>query len=1051
MSEVHKKNPEIDLSKFQLLHEVFRHRAADPVQVPLMAFPKLGFADYEYFTGKILDRFTDTAAWHYMKIRLRTQTDLRRVALLGPTNLDWVVSLFGLSRAGYTVLTLSPRLSAQAIVKLMQETHCECLIYYELPQLLAVLREIASLMSLQTYPVLSRHDYDKPEDSAPPFERDINVAEERGRPATIVHSSGSTGLPKPIEFAHARHTMASPFGPGDRDFMTLPLYHSFGLQASPARMYQRKTIYFLNPHLPLTCEGLTATIDKAKPGTLWAVPYVLKLLAEQETGIEAMKQVSMVMFIGSACPDDLGDRLVEKGVNLASFMGASECGFIGASAGRPTDDKAWNYIRLPTPIMKNIYPKPIGVDTFEFVYLKDHPGRLLSNSDDPPDSFHSRDIFTPHKTIPSAWKYLGRLDDRVTLINGEKVLPLPTEGSTRQHRLVREAVIFGVGQAIPGLLLFRSQAAKDLRDKDFIESVWPTIENANRLSEGFSQIGKDMVVPMPAESRIPLSDKGSIIRAQVYNSFEREIKNAYIQMEQRLEGTARLEGVELESHLLTLGQQILGPQLSDPKDDLFALGMNSLQAIQMRGAILRDLYLAGNGKKLGQNVVFEQGNIANLARHLEDVRSSQVAVKEKPTAMMEGLISKYSLFEKREPGTLEPPKMHTIVLTGATGGLGAHILTQLLSQPSSSKIYCLIRGTNVLVRLKKSLQDKHLPLPSSHRLHVLCSDLSDSHLGLSLGDYKALISSTTHIIHCAWPVNFQLGLPSFVHSLQGLRNLIQLSLASGLPTPARLIFCSSISAALGSPISSRIPEAPIESLEQVSQTGYAASKLVGERIVQAAVENYDARATILRIGQVVGDTEAGVWNDTEAFPLIIRSTVTMGIIPEIEMTCQWLPVDTLAESVLEIAGLGSEATNGAVSMANEKGGQLVYNLLSPHKFSWTRDLCPALHETGLPAFDSVPFETWLAQLRGLSMTTSSFVGSRTSDAADPNRNPAIKLVDFLAWNFTGTSAESEIVFETDEAEKVSSALRNAPKVIESGLLGKMVEVWLEKWMGKRAV
>ena len=93
------------------------------------------------------------------------------------------------------------------------------------------------------------------------------------------------------------------------------------MQVCPARMYQRKTVYFLNPDLPLTCEGLITAIHEAKPSTLCAVPYVLKLLAEQETGIEAMKQIDEVMFTGSACPDDLGDRLVNEGVNLASFMG----------------------------------------------------------------------------------------------------------------------------------------------------------------------------------------------------------------------------------------------------------------------------------------------------------------------------------------------------------------------------------------------------------------------------------------------------------------------------------------------------------------------------------------------------------------------------------------------------------------------------------------------------------------------------------------------------------------------------------------------------------
>ena len=190
--------------------------------------------------------------------------------------------------------------------------------------------------------------------------------------------------------------------------------------------------------------------------------------------------------------------------------------------------------------------------------------------------------------------------------------------------------------------------------------------------------------------------------------------------------------------------------------------------------------------------------------------------------------------------------------------------------------------------------------------------------------------------------------------------------------PARFVFCSSISAALDTPAPARIPEAPIKSLGQVSHTGYAASKLVGERIVQAAVENHGARATVLRIGQVVGDTKVGVWKDTEAFPLIIRSAVTMGILPKIDMTCQWLPVDTLAEAVLEIVGLSDG------QWKTENGRQLIYNVLSPHTFSWTPELCSALHATNLSAFEDVSFKDWLAHLRSLSATTASCIISTES-------------------------------------------------------------------------
>ena len=254
--------------------------------------------------------------------------------------------------------------------------------------------------------------------------------------------------------------------------------------------------------------------------------------------------------------------------------------------------------------------------------------------------------------------------------------------------------------------------------------------------------------------------------------------------------------------------------------------------------------------------------------------------------------------------------------------------------------------------------------------------------------------------------------------------------------------------ALGTLPPARIPEEPIKNLEQVSLTGYAQSKLIGERIVQRAVEGTGADATILRIGQIVGDTKTGVWKDNEALPLIIRTALTMGILPQMKITCEWLPVNTLADTVLQIQSLsGSE---GIHSGKNAKSSPLkVYNLVSPHSFSWTTDLLPALSAAGL-AFRPVSFETWIYQLRKLSAAqlnlkdqTPCFTDTQNL-TSNPNLNPAIKLVDFFA-EMLQYEEDSSIVLETAEAEKASSALRESPHVLRSGLLERMVKVWLEKW------
>ena len=357
---------------------------------------------------------------------------------------------------------------------------------------------------------------------------------------------------------------------------------------------------------------------------------------------------------------------------------------------RPSGDDAWSYIRPPPPLMKQIWPELLGDNNYEFVFLRDYPGRTETNSDDPPESYHSKDLYTPHPSIPNAWKCIGPLDDRVTLVNGEKVLPLSIEGRIREKALVREAVVFGVTRSIPGLLAFRAEATKEMSNEDFVNTIWPAVEAANEHAEEFSQIGKNMIVPLPAAIAIPLTDKGSMIRAQMYNVFEKETNKAYHELEGQ-EGYLKLNLSDLTEHIMELAQQIIGPQLSDPDTDFFGAGMNSLQAIQLRRLIVRDLDLGGNAKKLTENIIFDTGNGLKLAKHLLRLRLNENGNEkaEYPIVEVKDMIETYSAFQKHARGSDPEPDFHTVILTGATGSLGAHLLSQLLAHTSSPEYFAL--------------------------------------------------------------------------------------------------------------------------------------------------------------------------------------------------------------------------------------------------------------------------------------------------------------------------------------------------------------------------
>lgn len=183
-----------------------------------------------------------------------------------------------------------------------------------------VLAEVRQQRTLQILPLLVHSDYSHK--SAPRFIRPYVPEKEVRKIAVIIHSSGSTGLPKPIYLTNRSCLAAFSTNLGMRALLTSPLFHSHGFYEVFRSIYSAKPIFLCNYELPLTRESVMQMIDAVKPDLFHCVPYVIKLLAEAEEGIRALAKVKLVLYGGSGCPDDLGDRLVEEGVYLCGNYGA---------------------------------------------------------------------------------------------------------------------------------------------------------------------------------------------------------------------------------------------------------------------------------------------------------------------------------------------------------------------------------------------------------------------------------------------------------------------------------------------------------------------------------------------------------------------------------------------------------------------------------------------------------------------------------------------------------------------------------------------------------
>jgi len=162
------------------------------------------------------------------------------------------------------------------------------------------------------------------------------------------------------------------------------------------------------------------------------------------------------------------------------------------------------------------------------------------------------------------------------------------------------------------------------------------------------------------------------------------------------------------------------------------------------------------------------------------------------------------------------------------------------------------------------------------------------------------------------------------------------------------------------------------SLGYAANTGYGRSKLVAEKIIQRTIESAGAHATILRLGQIIGDSAHSTWSINDAIPSMVRSALTMHSLPALDEECAWLPVDTAAASVMDNTGLAADTSD----TDDDASSTYVLGLVNPHTFLWTRDFLPALRVAGL-RFDALAPREWLRQLRDSDI--------------DVEKNPAVKL------------------------------------------------------------
>ena len=368
-----------------------------------------------------------------------------------------------------------------------------------------------------------------------------------------------------------------------------------------------------------------------------------------------------------------------------------------------------------------------------------------------------------------------------------------------------------------------------------------------------------------------------------------------------------------------------------------------------------------------------------------------------------------------------------VVVTGATGSLGSHLVAHLTALPSVTTVVCLNRTSHQSepeARQHKAFRDRGIEIDNRgwSKLRVLEADTSKSCLGLASHEYSALVKSVTHIVHSAWPMSGNRSIDRFEGQFQVMRNLIDLCYET-MSTTSRMVsfqFISSIAVVGHHPLRSGNPLMPEErvSIESVLPNGYGGAKYTCERILDATLGQHARhfRAMSVRLGQVAGNSKTGYWNPQEHLSFLVKSSQTLRALPDFDNQLSWTPVDLVA------------ATLSDLLFRSDGPPDPIYHIDNPVRQPWRSMIRVWAAALDIPQSNIVSFEEWVRRVR-------HFPGNVEKD------NPVYKLVDFLDGNFVRMSCGG-LLLDTTRARAHSSTLAAVGPVSDESAL-RYIRYWKE--------
>ena len=367
-----------------------------------------------------------------------------------------------------------------------------------------------------------------------------------------------------------------------------------------------------------------------------------------------------------------------------------------------------------------------------------------------------------------------------------------------------------------------------------------------------------------------------------------------------------------QKQLVEIFESVLGVKKISITDNFFELGGDSLSAIKLQ------IEAFNRGLNLSYKDIFTYPTIKLLS---ENIASTHKSVKNDIIEESYDYSAINTLLKHNDNPTktkMKKDKIKNILLTGATGYIGSHILDALIKH-TKSNIYCLVRAKNnndpqtrLLDILRFYFGNKYDKLIFK-RIFAVEGDITDSKLGLNDLYYEELGNNISCVINSAAIVKHYGNSTVFNDTnIIGTHNIINFCTKFN----CKLMHISTLSVSGNIFEDKTTPSSNMQNnivfteknlyINQDLSNIYVKTKFLAERIILENVINNKLNAKIIRLGNITNRFSDGAFQinvSENAFLNRLHSFLQIGQVPESlrNLAIEFSPVDICATAIVYLS------------------------------------------------------------------------------------------------------------------------------------------------------